>query len=442
MFEQPFYLNYSDPLYEEKLQLFAAAHHGDVDTIDRLLENNKIHVDATDGRENTALFVATEAKKIGAIQALLKHGANANISNEYQVAPLEFAICNCEPEIIKLLVSHGADMYEGRGALQLAYYSGRQEVVQLLLDHGANINEINCEGTSAFQAAIQGGNINLIKPLLGKFDIEAKDKCDNTALFYAVKQGVAELLLDRGARTDVEISDESHCWSRNVAHHAIQECRGEAAKVLLEHGAEVDNVDTFGKTILETALYSVKYCRDTESVEKNPYLVVVRHLVKNSLMSERHLKTINENQELSKFKAKCEKEITAMKRKVILKGINGITFFYGFLMTKDVNKLATIARNEKAIAALNLVKKKFKIYFSLLTYQMRRGLWRNILTSKVKYFFYALAHTEQNKGLPILPKPCVDKIYSYLDSNDLRALIQICDPSNHFDAEICDVQID
>lgn len=432
-----YYLGDSHQLYGKKFELFDAAQDGDVDTINELMENKSIHVDATDDDGNTALFVAIEDGNIEVIKVLLKHGADINIIANDQT-PLLFAIYEGKPEVVKLLLSRGAKVEEGESALQHAYKSGRQEIVQVLMEQGANAEEVDCEGTSAFQAAIRGGNVSLVKSLLGKYDIEKKDEYGKTALFYAKHPGIVELLLDHGARIDVKVTQDA--WNRNVAHHAIQECWAEAAKVLLEHGTAVDNVDFFGETILDSAVYSVKYCSDRESVEDNPYLVVVRHLVKNSLISKRHSKTINQNKELSKYKVKCEKELEAMKKKVILKGTNETTF-HRFLMTKDVNELAALARNEKFITAIKSAQAEFPIYFSLLTYQLRKGMWRNMLLGKVKYFFSALADTKENKGLPILPKICVDKIYSYFNSNDFRALIRVCDPLNYFDAEICDIQI-
>jgi ankyrin repeat protein len=86
--------------------------------------------------------------------------------------------------LAELLLQHGAEV-SGAGALPGAAARGHMNMVRWLIDHDANLNEIGVHD----------------------YGDRRKKKLEGTALHQAVAKGnidLAMLLVDRGARTDVE----------------------------------------------------------------------------------------------------------------------------------------------------------------------------------------------------------------------------------------------
>ena len=94
------------------------------------------------------------------------------------------------------------------------------------------------------------GHIDVARLLLEHgFDVNGLDRCCRTPLHIASQQGHTSFLLERGV--DVNAKDKS---CSTALHLALQERRGvELARLLLEHGADVEVVDDRGRTPLEVA---------------------------------------------------------------------------------------------------------------------------------------------------------------------------------------------
>lgn len=161
----------------------------------------------------------------------------------------------------------------------------------------------------------------------------------------------------------------------------------------------------------------------------------------NVHVSEEDLKIIESNQQLKSYQEQCEREIEEMKKEVL----EGSTItFYHFLTLRDLDQLAAVARNESVLKVFksDVCATKFPLYADSLKYQMKKGLWRKLLLSKVRRFFHAVADAEGNEGLVKLPFTCIDKIFGYLRNVDLRTLIAVCDPINKLTTEIFDINLE
>lgn len=87
-----------------------AAHSGDIDCIGAMLYEFNIPVDAKDAHGGTALFTALFMKKVEAVEFLLEHGADPQITIEGdRSTPLHVAVEHGNSECVKLLLSFGAD---------------------------------------------------------------------------------------------------------------------------------------------------------------------------------------------------------------------------------------------------------------------------------------------------------------------------------------------
>lgn len=99
-------------------------------------------------RQNQAipqLLIETQNGDAAAVIRLLESGANPNLQKDHQGSPLFWAVCKGHPAIIEALVQHGAvadiKTYEGITPLMVASLLGDAPTVRLLIAKGALVNK-------------------------------------------------------------------------------------------------------------------------------------------------------------------------------------------------------------------------------------------------------------------------------------------------------------
>lgn len=109
---------------------------------------------------------AVENETIDLVKILLEAGAGANIVPDI----LEKAVTHSDPESLRLLLDHGADVQTyGGSALWTAADSGNLEIVQLLVASGADINYRNWEsGSKSDTTTLQraAGSVEMVQFLV------------------------------------------------------------------------------------------------------------------------------------------------------------------------------------------------------------------------------------------------------------------------------------
>jgi hypothetical protein len=165
-----------------------------------------------------ALFEAAERGDMGAVEELLKRGANVNCALDGDGSPLIGAALNGHLTVVALLLDRGADpnmSVSGDGnPLIVAAREGHIAVVRLLLERGADPNG----------------------PVPG----------DGNPLIMAAREGRADivaLLLDRGANIDQMVPDDE-----NALIQASSEGRLNVVKLLVSRGADVNARAWVGRT--------------------------------------------------------------------------------------------------------------------------------------------------------------------------------------------------
>jgi len=145
-------------------RLVDAAREGDRTAVRTLLKQ-KADVNAASGDGTTALHWAATANDIEMARALLAAGANVKAQSRIgAVTPLFMACRNGSAAMIELLLRAGADAKApdavGTTPLMMAAASGSVEAVQILIDRGADVNaKESAHGQTAlmFAAALDRG---------------------------------------------------------------------------------------------------------------------------------------------------------------------------------------------------------------------------------------------------------------------------------------------
>jgi ankyrin repeat protein len=244
------------PAAAQSVMADAAKRH-DVAAVRQLI--GRADVNAAGGDGMTALHWAVHHDDAALIDSLLTAGANVGALNRYGVAPLAIAALNGNAAIVQRLLRAGADpnvkQPEGETALMTASRSGSLESVRALLDHQADVNARDkWRQQTALMWAAAEGHADVVRELLARgADLAARSKEATSgrraprpaasgmpqgfsAIQFAVRHGhreAARLLLDAGASVD-----DRTAAGNNLLHLAIMNAHYELAALLLERGAD------------------------------------------------------------------------------------------------------------------------------------------------------------------------------------------------------------
>jgi ankyrin repeat protein len=163
--------------------LFSAA-QGDKTAVALFL---KAGMDVNTKEENgaTALIFATVKKQPEIVKLLLDHGAKPdtkhNTSDQRGLTPLLMAVSGQASEIVAMLLDKKADPNlaadDGMTPLMLACGVGDVKVITLLLDAGAKVNAADADGQTALMDAAAKQHLEVVSLLLKKgADIKAATK--------------------------------------------------------------------------------------------------------------------------------------------------------------------------------------------------------------------------------------------------------------------------
>ncbi|HUO68789.1 MAG TPA: ankyrin repeat domain-containing protein [Gammaproteobacteria bacterium] len=133
-------------------ELVDAAMNGDAKAVEKLLEQHT-DVNAAQADGATALQWAVYRGDVSTARALVKAGASVKQANRDGATPLSLACENGNPDLVRLLLDAGADANEtlphGETALMMAARTGNPDTLALLIDRGANVNSAeNLRGTT------------------------------------------------------------------------------------------------------------------------------------------------------------------------------------------------------------------------------------------------------------------------------------------------------
>ncbi|VUZ44566.1 unnamed protein product [Hymenolepis diminuta] len=295
--------------------LSIACSHGRLEIAEDLLARgaNKEHRNFSD---YTPLSLAASGGFVDVIQLLLKNGAeiNSRTGSKLGISPLMLASMNGYTEAVKVLLENGADINaqietNKNTALTLACFQGQADVVKLLVERKANIEHRAKTGLTPLMEAASGNHVKVGAILLSYgADVNAPpvQTSRDTALTIAADKGKAEfakLLLDHGA--NVEARNKKGATSLWLA------CNGghlEVVQKLIEKGADVNSQDHRKVSCLMATF-------------RRGHIKVVELLVKfvTQFPSDkdcvRQIKTVCNDPDLSEKCQQCRRIISAAKEK-------------------------------------------------------------------------------------------------------------------------------
>lgn len=128
-----------------------------------------------DERLNSDFRIAAISGEMNRVEKLLKNGAEVNSRGPAAgrvpagMTALMGAATNNHLEVVKLLISHGANINQaddgGGTALIYAVWKGNKKVVSFLLENGADVYAKTRDGRTPLSIAKQAGHTEIVKML-------------------------------------------------------------------------------------------------------------------------------------------------------------------------------------------------------------------------------------------------------------------------------------
>lgn len=194
-----------------------------------------VNLNATFERDDSALHLAVEANDPSLVDFLMKNGANPTLTNGHMETPVHMAARNNHLDLVRLFFAHGiasdfrADPSDSSMAplIIAAVSGGHLSMLELLREHHASVN---VDPHSNFA----------VSPLLTAI-----------AAYQLVPSNQMEViswLLEHGAD-----ANEKNIYGKVIFHEAVLRNRMDMTQLLIQHGASVHLQNVVGNTALHIA---------------------------------------------------------------------------------------------------------------------------------------------------------------------------------------------
>lgn len=357
-----------------------------------------VDINALDYRKNTPLLLAAtlcysdKAEQIEIIKYLLQNGAQLHSTDTDDFLTIAQ---KSDPEVLKLILKHStAFQFTGSNAYDYYHSIPRLESAVLLVEHGViNLN-------SRFYH--KGKRNTALQHLSGTRFVDLAIRLLNAG---ADNNKVSKYQFNKNSSLEPEISP---------LYIAMFEKREKLVSLYLNRGADVNILPTHNSDFQLQEYFKKKTVNE----------IFVKHIVtlkhQNSEVDDRLLEFVNRNAELSKFYKKCDEEMETIKNRKF----NDTSLTYlKILTTKRINQLEAFARNEDVLKGMRSRKK---------TYEAKFPIYGPDVTQKLKVGIERKKVMEQSaKCQRILFRPirfCIDQIFNYLSNEDIKVLIEVCEP--------------
>lgn len=277
-------LSISLPAIANDDRLAVAAMDRNLDIVRSLLAENGPDVNALGPYDTPALHWLVRIEDIELVEKLLEAGADPNLRTGLGLSSLSLAIENMDVDMVLLLLAYGADVVQpdwtGETPLMQAARTGSYEIVKALLDQGAEIDvrEQNYQQT-ALMIGVRSGFSDVVSLLLSRgADVNVQTLPGAVPDFRLPSQNAGSKGIginrggwpERGMRAPVG-------GAKTPLLYATRQGDLETTKILVEAGADLEQVDANGvtpllNTILNAAVASQAQ-RQTDHIKVAHYLL-------------------------------------------------------------------------------------------------------------------------------------------------------------------------
>ena len=265
-----------EPIEDVDDSLAGIVSRGDTEALERLFG---LHVDLeqpdADGR--TPLQVAVIEGNRRAVELLLRRGADPDAADTDGKTALHLAVGREHASIVALLVDHGASLFlpDGSGTMPIeAVLNAERETYEAALS-SSSARRVDYNDRTPLHYASEAGHISIVEHLLAVgASATVRDAAGSTPLDAALTNTVgyenvrvAEILIGRDAPLPRDEgllffyrSVASRNWTSRFTdratglHIAASDGHTGIVRVLIERGADLDALDSFGRTALHNAL--------------------------------------------------------------------------------------------------------------------------------------------------------------------------------------------
>lgn len=262
-----------------------------IDTLNILLTRKKMldySINSLDQKGRSAVHYAILINNPEIIELLVKHGANFNLKDSRGNTPLMLAIKNNDTKLASYFmdlpdIDLNADDDDGNHPIMTAIQSGLTDIALQLIDKGAIIDEVNQYGQTALQDAVVQGNITVFNKILEKVPsdhIVHQNDNGNIALTLAIRYGhlnfvkilIDKLLTEFSNSIDLNVILPIVIESRNIEifDYFVKNVLPDPSSYFVPDGNEqghtlltllikYGNIELFNKFIEETPPESLSY---------------------------------------------------------------------------------------------------------------------------------------------------------------------------------------
>lgn len=227
---------------------------GNTDALIWLLEQGGVSPDEHNARGHTPLTTALRENRPDLVQVLLDHGADAGARGEDW--PLIMAVPH--PELLERLLPSVANPRAVRGVLERAVAAGQLASVKQLLAAGVSVEDKTGGVFSPLTTSIREGHHSLTKFLLAEAGANPNSAGEHLPLVKAIRAGHHEP--DGGAENlhlllahHADINLTYRGW--NAVMQVLEDGNAELLNILVTEGGEVDldMADDEGRTVAQMA---------------------------------------------------------------------------------------------------------------------------------------------------------------------------------------------
>jgi len=189
--------------------------------------------------------------EMAALEEWIARSLDINVRDKNGQTLLHAAVHGNHPEMVKLLLGHGADVNAcsdevpyHTNPIQTAVYNGLLDIVELLIAHGADITVKTDNQCTLLHLAVFNNHLDVAEYLLAR-EADIDDPADNgvTPLYSATMHGMYEmskLLLEAGADPNAA-SDRGFTPLFDISSPEI-------VRELVKYGADINKQDYHGES--------------------------------------------------------------------------------------------------------------------------------------------------------------------------------------------------